>query len=340
VGGLLDSEVWKTDGASRFLSRNDGDAAPAARLRLWAVGDFLPRLQGYVLGEVEGGKGSDEGKTEHELEQAYLRYSFRPPLRLTIEAGQLATPIGNFSRRYLSSVNPLIGSPDNYTLSYPLGLQVGGKAARLDYRVSLLDRPFVNTDWTPEPGRALRPALAVGLTPVVGTRLGAYATRGPYLGPKVAPMLPAGDAWEDFRQVVYGIDAQFSRGYFELNADIARSSYEVPAVAQSVRGLVYFIEPKYTWTPRFFTALRLERNDYPFIMPLGPGVWLAATTDLYDGEVGAGYRFGPGAILKVAYRRDYWRVDPSMKSFFPDGYSISAQLSYRFDVNSWFERPR
>jgi len=126
----------------------------------------------------------------------------------------------------------------------------------------------------------------------------------------------------------------------DIEARLSRLGYEVPAVAQSVRGLVYFVEPKYTWTPRFFTALRLERNDYPFIKPLAPGVWLAATTDLYDAEVGAGYRFGPGAILKVAYRRDYWRVDPSLKSFFPNGYSISAQLSYRFDVNSWFERPR
>src|SRR2546426_2220285 len=128
VGGLLDSEIWKTDGASRFLSRNDGDAAPATRLRLWAVGEFLPRLQGCVLGEVEGGNGSAEGKTTHELEQAYLRYSFRPPLRLTVEAGQIVTPIGNFSRRYLSSVNPLIGSPDHSSLSYPPRVPGNGQA--------------------------------------------------------------------------------------------------------------------------------------------------------------------------------------------------------------------
>ena len=340
VGGLLDAEFWKTDDGSRLLSRNEGEAAPAARLRLWAASEFLPRLQGFVLGEVESGKASDAGETEQELEQAYLRYSFRPPLRLIVEAGQIVTPIGNFSRRYLSSVNPLIGSPDNYSLSYPLGLNVRGQASRLDFSVALLDRPFINEHYTPEPGRALRPALALGVTPVVGTRLGAYATRGPYLGPEVTPMLLTGDDWKDFRQAVYGIDAQFSRGYFELNADVARSSYEVPGVARSVRGLAYFIEPKYTWSPRFFTALRLERNDYPFVMPLAPGVWLGTTADFYDVEAGAGYRLGPGAILKIAYRRDRWSVDPSKKSFFPDGYSISAQLSYRFDVNTWFERPR
>src|SRR3989441_3215395 len=314
VGGLLDAEFWKTDDGSRLLSRNGGEAAPAARLRLWAASEFLPRLQGFILGELESGKTSDEGETVHELEQAYLRYSFRPPLRLIVEAGQLVTPIGNFSRRYLSSVNPLIGSPDNYSLSYPLGLHVRGQASRLDFSVALLDRPFINEHYTPDPGRALRPALALGVTPVVGTRLGAYATRGPYLGPGATPMLQAGDDWKDFRQAVYGIDAQFSRGYFELNVDVARSYYQVPGLARSVRGLAYFIEPKYTWSPRFFTALRLERNDYPFVKPLAPGVWLGTTADFYDVEAGAGYRLGPGAVLKIAYRRDRWMVDPSQKS--------------------------
>ena len=341
VGGLLDSEIWKTDDDSRLLSRNEGDTAPAARLRLWAVGDFLPRLQGCVLGKVISGDAYGEGRTETDLEQAYLRYSFRPPLHLVIEAGRMVTPIGNFSRRYLSHTNPLIGSPDSYSVSYPVGLQVRGQAARFDFGVALLDRPFVNEDYVPERiGRVLRPALVAGVTPAIGVRVGGYATRGTYLGPGSTPMLPPGDEWRDFRSVVYGIDAQFSRGYFELNGDFARSSYEVPGVAQSVRGIAYFIEPKYTWTPRFFTALRFERNDYPYIMGVAPGIWIHDNADLFDVEVGAGYRFGPGTLLKVAYRRDYWRVDPIDKSFFPEGYSISAQLSYRFDVNSWIERPR
>src|SRR5213594_2833241 len=94
AGGLLDAEVWKTDDGSRLLSKNEGETAPAARLRLWAASEFLPRLQGFALGEIEGERGSDEGKTE--LEQAYLRYTFRRPLRLVIDAGRIVTPISNF----------------------------------------------------------------------------------------------------------------------------------------------------------------------------------------------------------------------------------------------------
>src|SRR3989442_11391897 len=95
AGGLLDTEFWKTDDGSLLLSRNGGEAAPAARLRLWAASEFLPRLQGFVLEEVQSGKATDTGQTEQELEQAYLRYSFRPPLRLIVEYRQILLALRN-----------------------------------------------------------------------------------------------------------------------------------------------------------------------------------------------------------------------------------------------------
>ncbi len=340
VEGIFDTEVWKTDDGSRLLSRNEGDTTAGARLRLWATAEFRPGLQGFALAEVEGGRAYGEGDTEIELEQAFVRYTFSAPRSLVIDAGRIVTPLGNFSRRYLSSINPLIGTPDSYSLLYPLALQVSGRLARFDYRAGLIDGPLVREGYVPEdPGRSFRPALAAGVTPIVGFRLGGYATRGPYLGPGIEALLPVGDGWKQFRQSVYGLDAQFSRGYFELNGDFARASYEAPGAARPTRGSVWFIEPKYTFTPRFFIALRYERNDYPFIAPLAPGVWLATTAEFSDLEVGAGYRFGPGTLLKISYRRDRWNVPDALAPMFPDGYALAAQLSYRFDVRSWVDRP-
>src|SRR5262245_49464662 len=108
IGGLLDAEVWKTDDASLLLERNDGKTAPGGALRLWAVAGFHERLQGFALGEIEGGKANLESGSEHELEQAYVRFTFKPERRMSLEAGKMVTPIGNFSRRYLSNVNPVI----------------------------------------------------------------------------------------------------------------------------------------------------------------------------------------------------------------------------------------
>jgi hypothetical protein len=339
VGGLLDAEVWETDDGSLLLSRNGGDTAPAGRLRLWAAADLAAGLQGFLLGRAEGGTGSREGRTEAEIEQALVRYAFRTaPLRL--EAGILPVPIGNFSRRYLSNLNPLIGSPDGYSVLYPAGAQATGRAAALDYRVAVVDRPLVNEKYVPEPGSALRPAVAFGLNPVAGTRLGVYGTRGPYLGRGVEPLLPPGDGWREFEQAVYGADLQFSRGHFEVHADFARARYEVPGLAVDARGTAWFVEPKYTFSPRLFAALRYEVNDYPYIAPVAPGVWIAPNAEIRDVEAGIGLRLGPGTVLKVSYRRDRWLVDPAMEEFFPEGYSIAAQFSHAFDVNSWLDRPR
>src|SRR5262249_57391374 len=115
-------ERWRGRGGhgARGVGREGGGGRAEARLRLWGAAEFLPRLQGFAVVNVEGGKATETGETDTELEQAYLRYSWRPPLRLMLEAGQILTPVGNFPRRNLSNLNPLISSPDSYSLTYPV----------------------------------------------------------------------------------------------------------------------------------------------------------------------------------------------------------------------------
>lgn len=339
VKGLVDAEIWKTDDGSRLLSRNGGDRGTVGRLRLWAAEEFHPKLLGFVLGEIEGGEASPEGTTETELEQVFLRYSILPRERLVLQAGKMTTPIGNFAKRYFSSVNPLIGAPDTYDVSYPRGVQLTGWASRFDYRVAVIDLPLINEKYLPEPEPAPRPALSAGVSPVTGLRVGGYLTRGPYLNSDLDPLLPPGADWKDYKQRLVGLDVRFSRGHFEFNGDGALSGYDVPTQSAAVRGRAFYLEPKYTWTPRLFTALRFERNDYAFIRPISSTSWLARSVNLYDLEVGVGYRIRPDMLVKVAYRRDRWDVEEGLKPLLPNGYSFSAQLSYSFDVRSWFDRP-
>ena len=105
-------------------------------------------------------------------------------------------------------------------------------------------------------------------------------------------------------------------------------------------GRVWYLEPKYTWTPRFYTAIRLEHNDYPYIQPIDNTFWLGSNAAFYDVEVGFGWRFNRDLLLKASYRRDHWNVDPSLRPYLPNGHAVALQLSYAFDVRSWFERPR
>jgi hypothetical protein len=337
VKGLQDLEVYKTDAASPLLSRNEGDTAGFGRLQLFAGAEFVPGFQGVVVYEVHGGRADEEEDIQAGIEQAFLRYIAPGAIHVMVDAGRIVVPIGNFSKRYQSNVNPLIGPPTSYDISYPEGILVAGKVALFDYRIAVINRPLANGDWVPEADAAYRPAVELGITPTTGLRIGGYFTQGPYLGRDVAPMIPAGESWRNFDQRVAGIDLEFCRGYFELQGDLAFSTYDAPTRTAIARGKAWFLEPKYTWTPRFFTALRVERNDYPYIEAVDSTFWIDQNAAFYSVEAGVGWRFLPELLLKLSYSRDYWTVDESAKSFFVNGYSVAMQLSYGFDVRSWFE---
>ena len=332
VEGLLDAEYWNTDGGSWETGKNEDEPAGIGRLRLSALGEFLPGLQGFARGAVVGGEATIDGTTEVDLEQAFVRYTFQQH-PLVIDAGKIVTPMGNFSRRYLSSDNPLIADPLNYSITYPVGITVNGRAGLFDYMAGVLDSPMVNEIWVPESSAAPRPAIAAGITPVVGTRVGVFATMGPYLSKDHDEFLASGESWKDFDQTVYGFDIRFSRGYFELNGELAWSFYDVPGGFGEMDGVAYWIEPKFTFTPRIFAALRYEWNDYPGILVDG-GVWHAQMWKVAVGEIGMGYRIANGLIAKACYRQDH-----AYGEGLPPGRTIAVQLSYGFDVGSWFRRP-
>jgi hypothetical protein len=340
VRGLFDATFVDTDDGSRLLSENGGDPAMDLGLRLWLGGDLGAGFQAIVVGLGQGGRASDAGEADADLEQAYVRWTSTGAVRLTVDAGRIVVPFGDFSRRYLSSSNPLIGAPDGYGVSYPIGIVAMGSVARFDYRAGVIDAPLVNDKYVPEPGRAYRPGLEIGVTPTVGLRIGAYGTIGPYLGPEVASSLPTGESWRDFEQRVAAMNLELSRGHFALHAEYAMSDYEVPTLASRAKGRQWFVEPAYAWTPRLFTALRLEANDYPYIAPLGPAFWIAPNAQFRDLEAAVGWRFSRGLVVKTSYRLDKWRVEPSLRAMLPDGHAVALQVSYAFDVLSWFDATR
>jgi hypothetical protein len=338
IWGLQDVAYHNTDSGSRLLSQNGGDPMGAGDLRLSAAAELPAGLQVIATGRLQGTTEEDERETDGSLEQAVLRWIAPGRAGLIVDAGKIVMPFGNFSRRYLSDVNPLIGQPDSYSVSYPVGLVVTGRVSRLDYRVAVFDEPLSNPDYVPPADEALRPGAGLGITPLTGLRLGSYYTRGPYLGRSSQPMIPGASSWKDFDQEVVGFELEFSRGYFELNGDIAFSSYEVPTVTGVARGQAWFVEPKYTWTPRLFTAVRVERNDYPFIRGVDDTFWIAGNAAFRAAEVGGGWRFTANLLLKASYRWDNWAPNPNVE--LPDGRALALQLSYGFDVSSWLRGPR
>jgi hypothetical protein len=331
LGGLVDLELWATDSGSTLLTRNDGHPSGLVRALFWGGADLGSRMQVLILGEFAAGPATNRDPDAN-LQQLVARLVPFPGLM--VEGGRLPHPVGTFAGRRFSSTNPLIGTPDAYPTLYPWGGQVRGVLGRFDYRLALIDLPLFREGYVPEPTPAWRGAVGVGLTPVIGLRLGGSYVQGPYLNDSLAANLLAGAAWDRYGQRVVSFDAAFSRGYAEFRAEFNSSSYDVPGLPEPVSGYGYYAEVKYTWSPRVFSALRVEQNNYPFIRAIpATGAWIARATNMYNGEVGAGYRLGPSALVKASVRKDaHWGVDPSVRPFVPDGYAIAGQVSLGFDL--------
>ena len=335
--GVADLELWKTDAKSVLLSRASGDVAPLGRVHLWSAVELPGSLTLYAMGEGIAGRAA--GGSEVELEQAGVRWA--RTRRAIFDAGIITSPVGAFAGRRLSNRNPLVGAPDAYPVTYPLGAQLSGAMGIVDYRAAVVSLPVTHEGYTPEPGKRARPALGLGITPVVGLRVGASWTAGSYLAKStIAPSLDAGHTWSDYDQRIAAVDLAASRGYLELWAEAARASYDVPLRAHPVQGTAAYVEARWTFTPRLYAAARAERNDYPFIEPDDRGGWTATTTDLRDAEAGIGFRPAASQLVKLTVRRDSWHVAPALREFLPNGYAVALQFSQSFDVMELLDRAR
>ena len=340
VQGVADIELWKTDARSALLARNDGRLAPLARAHLWTALELPGSFTLYAMGEAEGGPAEEH--TEVELELAGVRWG--RSRALVADAGMITSPVGMFAGRRLSNRNALVGAPDAYPVTYPLGAQLSGNARMIDWRAALVSLPVTNEDYTPEPSARWRPAAGFGITPLTGLRMGASWTAGSYLGSDAPAATLGGRAWHAFDQRIYAVDLQASRGYLELWAEASRSAYDVPGYADAVKGTAAYVEARWTFTPRLYAAARAERNDYPFIEQqadsAGNASYFATTTDLRDIEAGLGFRPAASQLVKVTLRRDSWHVAPFLRDILPNGYAVALQFSQSFDVMDLVDRAR
>ncbi len=333
--GVADGELWSTSKTSNLLTRNNGQVAPLGRLQVWGAYQLFRDLVAYGQLHVEGGSASSDTADGHVYsEQFGLRYG--PSPKLVIDAGRLAPVVGTFAQRRLSTRNPLIGTPDGYSLSYPYGAEISGEFPHFDYRAAVVSLPVYHEIYVPQPTARARPAIGAGVTPMTGLRFGASFTAGSYLNDGYSNAQLDGKSWSSYEQRIVALDLAYSVGYLETHAEYAHGRYDVPK-ASAVAGDTYYGEVKYTFTPRFFVAARAERNRYPFIRAFGT-TWVARLTDFVNGEAGVGYRVTASTLVKATIRGDRWWVAPGAVGFLgTGGHAIAVQWSQSFDAINWLE---
>jgi len=335
VQGIVDAELHGTDTDSPVLTRNDGDLAALGRLQLWAAFQLSPTLQLYAQGKIEADNFDGSGQADSDLEQVALRYTRQSAPWLMIEAGKILSPLAAYSDRRLSTQNPLIGQPYLYATGYPWGAKIVGSAGWFDYQAAWIDPSDTDPDYQAiEPDRAYRPALAAGVTPFTGLRFGLSWTQGPYLNRETNDHLPGDRQWRDYDQRAVGFDLQFSRGYLEINGQLMRTQYDVPYHGPVPDDSTYWLELKYTWTPRLYGAVRYQGVKVTYVGLPEYHYWYTGTRKFNALEAGLGYRFSPDLLLKLTYQTDHWDEPDYGYAAHATGNALGLQLSWFFDLVS------
>ncbi len=175
--------------------------------------------------------------------------------------------------------------------AYTSGASVFGSIGRFDYALefknaTVSSRPAVwdaqDLDWA-DPTVSAR----LGFRPDAAWNMGASFSRGTYLLPDAGNVaaFPASRSIGDFPQTIFGADAAYVHGPWQLWGEIFLSRFVVPNVGDA-DVLAYYIEAKYKFSARFFGALRWNQQFFG---------------DVNDGTGG-----------RTPWDRDVWRVDAAL----------------------------
>jgi hypothetical protein len=333
--GVVDVEQWSTDTLSSFLSRNHGAAAQLARLQMWAAVEPKQGVFLFAQGLVEGGDARqyDDHRTYADLRQIGLRVT--RDKRFVFNVGKMFHPIGTFAPRSLSTLNPLIGSPDGYSPVYPVGAMLSGEVNWLDYRAAVVTLPLTHRDYVPTAAESPRPVFGVGVRPFIGLHIGVSATTGSYLNEYVPEGALYERTWDAYQQRQIASDLEYGVGHLDVRCEEAWADYEVPAQGRA-GGRTGYVEGRYTLTPRLFAAARGEYTVYPFLRPGTP--WITRQYAFTDWETGLGFRLTETTLIKASYMWDHWTELASSNR--PGGRGLAFQLSQSFDVMDWIDSRR
>lgn len=165
----------------------------------------------------------------------------------------------------------------------------------------------------------------VAVQPAIGLVLGASAARGEWLDRGVARLLSPGA--QDSAQTAWGLDAEYSRGYWLIRGELVWSRWNVPLAAAGhtvdLDALATWVEGRYRLTPRIFVAGRVDRLGFSTIATGSGGLaWDAPVSRV---EAAAGYYLQRNLVARLAVqhnRRDGGRV--RTRTY------VSGQLAYWF----------
>ena len=197
---------------------------------------------------------------------------------------------------------------------YDTGLlvQAGGVRGRVQGLASVtagtLGSPGIDHNGSPQvAGRLV-------VRPAIGLVLGASAASGHFLEQSVADLLPPAQQHRRYPQRAWGADAEYSREYWLVRAEVVASDWRLPVIDQPVidrplGSIAWYAEGRYKIVPGLYAAARYDRMTFSDIQTsLGKTTWDAPVSRV---EAGVGYSLTRWLLIKATIQhntRDTARV--------------------------------
>jgi hypothetical protein len=134
--------------------------------------------------------------------------------------------------------------------------------------------------------------------------VGGSAARGPYLADATLVTATSLGGTTRTTQDAYGIDAEYSRGYWLVRGEAIWNRWQVPTLATNLDAASAFVETSYKLFPGLFAAGRIDRLSFSRLQTATTSrSWDAPVTRL---ETGIGYYLRRNLMAKGAYQHN-WR---------------------------------
>lgn len=331
------------------------------RLTLFLDAQLGPKIYVFAQARLDRGFDPSDNGAQVRLDEYALRFTPWDDGRFSIQAGKFSPVVGNWTERHLSWENPFVTAPLPYehltqisdleapssaadfihafgadtafeynpiiwSADYATGVSISGRLGKFEYAAEMKNAGLASRpeSWSATDIGFDHPTFSVrlGLRPTLLWNLGASASRGPYMRPEAAPMLPPGRGLGDYEQFVLGQDVSFATGHLQIWVELFETRFEVPNVGNADT-FAYYIEAKYKFTPQFFAALRWNQQLFADV-PTGRGGETPWGHDVWRADTALGYRFTAHTQLKVQYSFE------NEKGLRGQSHALGVQFTVRF----------
>ena len=258
--------------------------------------------------------------------------------RLNVWLGRIPTPVGTFSRRSYSHLNPLVGYPLAYHYKVPYdafelsaqrknldlrdngdgaatsiyeacwitGLSLFGTVAGVDYLIAAGRGTLTNPEAAANHGFQIAGHVGRAVSSVV--RIGASFGIAPYL--QYDRGLPSGVSVRDPKHRLYGFDVECKLDAIHIYGEAIHNIWDTPqySTEKSISAFSWYVEGQYVFTSQIYAAARFDQMIFSHITDPEAGGRTPWGYNVGRIEAGMGFHASKHLILKgvVQYNRiDY-----------------------------------